>query len=365
MATEQHDARAYFSNFSPATAPTRYNIAAPGWNIYSTLPAGGFGPRSGTAMASAVVAGSAALLWGQVPSLTRATLVSRLVPLGKLISKGFAASTRRVDVRKAITGESETGLVGRVLDPFTGRPASPDTTSDTVQLYSGTTVVRSDATNKAGAYELRGLTTGIRTLKASRPATSGTPALPAATMRIVSIAAGLVAGPYTDAKPRARPTGYASVTLDWWTTQPTTDTEGCIDACNGWEFDLYVRLPSGSMIYYYNPGDLLTSPYVFYPRNSFDDLEPVETIVIGPPAADGIYKVFVGNWKSFSGTTFNPSWSGSLASVQVYRAATLFQHYPVNPVTCGTFQYWHVGNLTKSGNVYNWTNVDLCTDDAP
>ena len=33
MATEENDCRAWFSNFSPAGNPTRYNIAAPGWEI--------------------------------------------------------------------------------------------------------------------------------------------------------------------------------------------------------------------------------------------------------------------------------------------------------------------------------------------
>jgi subtilisin family serine protease len=31
MATEENDCRAYFSNFSPSTNSTQYNIAAPGW----------------------------------------------------------------------------------------------------------------------------------------------------------------------------------------------------------------------------------------------------------------------------------------------------------------------------------------------
>jgi subtilisin family serine protease len=81
-------------------------------------------------MATPVVAGTAALVWGQFPALTRNQLVTRLITNGKPISKGFAATTRRVDVRKAITGTSETALVGRLLDPFTALAPSPPTTPD-------------------------------------------------------------------------------------------------------------------------------------------------------------------------------------------------------------------------------------------
>jgi hypothetical protein len=206
-------------------------------------------------------------------------------------------------------------------------------------------------------------TTGTRTIKASRPAVSGSPALPAAAMRNVTIASGLMAGPYTDAKPRARGAGYANITLDWWTTQPNSDTTGCIGTCNGWDLDLFVRLPSGSYIYWGSNGDLMTSPYVFYPRDSLEDLEPVETIVIGPSAANGVYKVFVDKFPYSS--NFNPSWANSRASLQVFNAATLFQNYQSFPGTCGTLRYWHVGNLTKSGNTYTWTGVNTCSNTSP
>jgi hypothetical protein len=37
------------------------------------------------------------------------------------------------------------------------------------------------------------------------------------------------------------------------------------------------------------------------------------------------------------------------------------------PSTCGTNQYWYVGNLTKSGTSYTWTNKNknVCTNTAP
>lgn len=363
MATEEHDSRAWFSNFSPAANPTQYNIAAPGFKIFSTVPGEGFTEIDGTSMASPVVAGTAALVWGQLPALTRDQLVARLITNGKAISKGFAATTRRVDVQKAITTTAETALVGRLLDPFTGLPPSPNTTPDNARLFSGATQVATDATNRGGSYEMTGLAAGTsRVLYGTR---AGYPTTPL--RNPLTVTAGLVAGPFTDAHALARPTGFATVVVDWWTNQPTDDTTGCIDACNGWDFDLYVKQPAGTYIGFDNRGDLATTPFMRYARDSFDDFVPMETIVIGSAAANGVYRVFVDNpWGGgVPSTVFNPSWTGSLASVQIYLGAALSQHYAIHPATCAANEYWHVGNLTKSGTAYTWANVNTCSNTIP
>jgi hypothetical protein len=174
-----------------------------------------------------------------------------------------------------------------------------------------------------------------------------------------------VAGPYTDAHPLARPAGFATVTVDWLTSQPVNDTPGCINACNGWDFDLSVKLPSQDYIGLSNPGDLATAPFVRYARDSAVDFEPLETIVIGRSAANGVYRVFVNNFWSGAFDMFNPSWTGSLASVQIYRGASSFQNYAIHPTNCGVYAFWHVGNLTKSGSTYTWTNVNTCSNVQP
>ena len=71
-----------------------------------------------------------------------------------------------------------------------------------------------------------------------------------------------------------------------------TNTPGCIDACNGWDFDLIVKQPSGTYIDpVFNPGNLLTSPFMKNPRDSFNDSQPLETVVIASAAANGQYRV--------------------------------------------------------------------------
>ncbi|MBK9321478.1 MAG: S8 family serine peptidase [Bdellovibrionaceae bacterium] len=83
------DNRGRLSNFSNY-GMNRVHIGAPGENILSTTPQG-FESLSGTSMASPHVAGVAALLWGQEPSLSmtevRQRILSTATPLATLREK--------------------------------------------------------------------------------------------------------------------------------------------------------------------------------------------------------------------------------------------------------------------------------------
>jgi hypothetical protein len=146
--------------------------------------------------------------------------------------------------------------------------------------------------------------------------------------------------------------------------------EEVFGADNGWEFDLRVKLPDRNIV---EPpaGSLTSAPFVHAPRDSSSDLfnsDPVETVIIGSQAANGTYKVIANNPPdpSRAGGEWNPSWTGSQASVQMYNGtASLGGGLKEVPSTCDTKQFWYVGKLTKSGTSYTWTNKNICTNTAP
>ena len=314
-------------------------------------------------MASPIVAGAAALVWGRFPAATRDQVTARVVSTGKVITCGFAAATRRLDVRKSLLGTVETALVGRILDPFTGTSPNPNTTPTNARLFFRATQLAVDGTNRGGSYEMTGLTAGPRVLRGDRALYVNY------SLRAIATVGSLVVGPFTDALPKARPTGNATVTLDWKNIQPIDDTPGCIDACNGWDFDLLVKLPTTGFYIdpFSNTGDLVTAPFVKNPRDSYVDSEPVETVVIGAAASNGVYRVVIDRWYSPTGFSYNPSWTGSQASVQLYNGATpIGLFYGAPPASCTpATEYWYVGNLTKTGTSYTWTNVNACTNVKP
>lgn len=64
-ATDANDIKAGFSNYGAASV----HLSAPGVNIYSTLPGGGYDYWAGTSMATPHVTGTAALMLSKLPSL--------------------------------------------------------------------------------------------------------------------------------------------------------------------------------------------------------------------------------------------------------------------------------------------------------
>ncbi|WP_234379897.1 S8 family peptidase [Streptomyces caniscabiei] len=66
--------KASFSNYGQGVI----DVAAPGSNVYSTVPGGGYGSKSGTSMASPHVAGVAALIASANPGITPAQIRAKL-----------------------------------------------------------------------------------------------------------------------------------------------------------------------------------------------------------------------------------------------------------------------------------------------
>ena len=99
-ATNRNDELWASSNFGV----TEVDIAAPGAQIYSTMPNGEFGFKSGTSMATPHVAGAAALLLAENPSMTNEELKAQLMNgADKLTSlNGKVASGGRLNVNNSL-----------------------------------------------------------------------------------------------------------------------------------------------------------------------------------------------------------------------------------------------------------------------
>lgn len=84
---------------------TSVDLAAPGVNIYSTLPGGNYGNKSGTSMATAQVTGVAALIWSMDPTLTadevKEAIMNGVDPVSSL--SGKCVTGGRLNAFKAVT----------------------------------------------------------------------------------------------------------------------------------------------------------------------------------------------------------------------------------------------------------------------
>lgn len=99
-ATDSSDRMAFFSNYGKKSV----HLAAPGVDVYSTVPGDSYDTLSGTSMACPHVAGAAALVWSTNPSLTYAQVRNALLQgVDKIPSlDGKMTSGGRLNVEKAI-----------------------------------------------------------------------------------------------------------------------------------------------------------------------------------------------------------------------------------------------------------------------
>lgn len=84
--------------------PTRVDLAAPGVNVYSTIPGGAYDFKSGTSMAAPHVAGAAALLWSEYPWLSARQVKTRLLATvdQKAELRGKNVSGGRLNLHRAM-----------------------------------------------------------------------------------------------------------------------------------------------------------------------------------------------------------------------------------------------------------------------
>ncbi len=133
-ATDQYDQVAYFSSRGPSPwEEIRPHVAAPGVNVRSSMPGGGYGLKQGTSMAAPHVTGIVALLRSVSPTLsitsTAHIITSTAVPLGDPIPNNDTG-WGRVDALAAVASLTHPGFItGTVTQAGSGTPIAGATVS--------------------------------------------------------------------------------------------------------------------------------------------------------------------------------------------------------------------------------------------
>lgn len=153
------------SAFDNAVKP---DIAAPGVDVRSSVPGGGYDEYSGTSMASPHVAGSVALLWSAAPSLERDIATTRTLfddtasdtpdsQCGGTDDDNNVFGEGKLDVFKAVT-EAPRGPIARangtVTDEATGRPITGVTVTSEGRTVLTDAQGRYSLTLEAGTHEV-------------------------------------------------------------------------------------------------------------------------------------------------------------------------------------------------------------------
>ncbi len=114
-ASTQSDDLAYFSNYGSCSV----DLAAPGTDIVSTIPGGGYASYNGTSMASPHVAGVAALLAARNPELSPLEIKARIMDSADKVTSmtGKSMTGGRLNARKALDSTASKPPVGCPAKP--------------------------------------------------------------------------------------------------------------------------------------------------------------------------------------------------------------------------------------------------------
>ena len=342
-ATEENDRRTYFSNYDTSAQPW-VDIAAPGWQILSTVPGGGgYANYSGTSMASPVVAGVAARVWAKYPSYTRDQVINRIQSTADP-TQGFPRAIGRVNLYRALGGTART-LQGRVLDAANVSPLP----GATVIVKRGSTTICNTTTNASGFYTCTGLpATGNYQITATR---SGRPPV----TRTYYVGARLFNADLAMSQNLgSSSTNDWTVTIHWKGFQPF---EG-----PGLEMDLWLYDPTSNTCYssWSNPID--GDPWkIMIPRDSYGKGQ-TEAAWIRKSYGNSL-QVWVTLWDGgMSPWPASARITGSGLEVRFYRNNTLVKtlYVPSSPTT-STADNWYIANINLAANslsVVNQIKVD-------
>ncbi|MBA7516191.1 hypothetical protein ES705_08237 [subsurface metagenome] len=155
-ATNAHDEIADFS-----TTGDHMSVCAPGVEIYSTMPGGGYDYLSGTSMSCPFVAGAAALILSQNPGMSPEEVKTQLeVTAFDLGSTGFDSTFGygRVDLAAAVgaVGENKYGVVDILVTDRFDNPLP----GASVILWQGGTVISTTNSSDDGHAKFEYITAG-------------------------------------------------------------------------------------------------------------------------------------------------------------------------------------------------------------
>ena len=390
-ASDHFDSRADFTNYDvniasgDGTVTYNFNfvdIVSPGVGILSTVPGERYDSWSGTSMATPMVAGACARVWGKNPGFTAAQVQTQLANTGKAVAaaQGFPISEKRIDLMKAL-GATATGIQGFVYQAETAYPVYYVKVEAHAGSASGT-LAATAYTDKSGIFTLTGLTGGTTyylVMSKSGYLNASVSAGAATASTIKDIAAPYFLIP-------SRPTTAADdnwrIITTWRDMQP-----GFNDFAYGYyygysstwypfkyyqpaglEANGYLMDPDGYQYSYYNTGALGVDPYVMYMYDSYNGF-PLECFVIQQDKP-GVYSYMLsadpdeycwGAIKYGAGGTIYPS----QPVVTIYKGNTFKKTITSSTATrdgAGT-KYWHVFDLNTSTGVV--TVINKITDTWP
>lgn len=160
-ATDTDDVIASFSSRGPSPwGETKPGVSAPGTNIRSSVPGGGYAEYQGTSMAAPHVTGLAALLFHAQPGLSLSvaeqTMTSNAVPLGDPIPNNNYG-WGRIDAYNAVLSVSSAGALSGVVRAAAGGTPIAGATVTAVNRDTG--LLAQATTAAEGSYAL-GLAAG-------------------------------------------------------------------------------------------------------------------------------------------------------------------------------------------------------------
>jgi hypothetical protein len=343
-ATDYDDLKTVFSEYGDTV-----DIAAPGFDIYSTTPVGGsllYAPSydwsSGTSMASPFVAGAAALVRGKWPTMTAQQTSDLLTSTGAPIGPdgtgdAFAAGVRRLDVYAAFMARLGTmptapgAIHGIIVDANTGLALQ----GATVTAKAGA-ITFSATTRSNGTFTLANVPPGAYSVVAAKATyVAASWSLLYGGMALVS--SGAVDHPIFIALPKVQAADVYTAVLSWF----------------GWgisELDSYLWLPGSLplrnqyMVGFWDRGNVNSHPFARYLRDEAFEMPSrywwplFAEAVVFRPRYSGQYTFAVND---FNG---GGDWPNCPAVVQLYKGGSLIGTYLAANAT-GSGVWWRVFTL--------------------